>query len=144
MRATAPSGAATRIQPVGSASDAPATSRMTAQAAGVHRVSTCRTTCRRGAGATFTISAAASADRKSTRLNSSHSQISYAVFCLKKKNNTHIGEALTIVVFDILRRYLLSTNHHVEFIHKFTDYDDDIRNRSVEERSTAEQLASSY
>src|SRR2546430_11397294 len=29
------------------------------------------------------------ADRKSTRLNSSHSQISYAVFCLKKKNSTH-------------------------------------------------------
>src|SRR2546430_9518281 len=28
-------------------------------------------------------------DRKSTRLNSSHSQISYAVFCLKKKNNKH-------------------------------------------------------
>src|SRR5688572_31126838 len=28
------------------------------------------------------------ADRKSTRLNSSHSQISYAVFCLKKKNTT--------------------------------------------------------
>src|SRR2546430_8120619 len=29
-------------------------------------------------------------DRKSTRLNSSHSQISYAVFCLKKKkNNEH-------------------------------------------------------
>src|SRR2546430_10936433 len=28
------------------------------------------------------------ADRKSTRLNSSHSQISYAVFCLKKKKNT--------------------------------------------------------
>src|SRR5688572_32698885 len=26
-------------------------------------------------------------DRKSTRLNSSHSQISYAVFCLKNKNN---------------------------------------------------------
>src|SRR2546430_12735662 len=28
-----------------------------------------------------------SVDRKSTRLNSSHSQISYAVFCLKKKKN---------------------------------------------------------
>src|SRR5688572_31575113 len=27
-------------------------------------------------------------DRKSTRLNSSHSQISYAVFCLKKKRST--------------------------------------------------------
>src|SRR2546430_3903680 len=30
---------------------------------------------------------AAELDRKSTRLNSSHSQISYAVFCLKKKNS---------------------------------------------------------
>src|SRR2546427_11758859 len=28
-------------------------------------------------------------DRKSTRLNSSHSQISYAVFCLKKKKRTY-------------------------------------------------------
>src|SRR2546430_13724753 len=28
-------------------------------------------------------------DRKSTRLNSSHSQISYAVFCLKKKHHIH-------------------------------------------------------
>src|SRR5688572_31595710 len=28
-------------------------------------------------------------DRKSTRLNSSHSQISYAVFCLKKKKKYH-------------------------------------------------------
>src|SRR2546430_4506605 len=28
-------------------------------------------------------------DRKSTRLNSSHSQISYAVFCLKKKKRVH-------------------------------------------------------
>src|SRR2546430_12664765 len=31
-------------------------------------------------------------DRKSTRLNSSHSQISYAVFCLKKKNNNQIDQ----------------------------------------------------
>src|SRR2546421_6660165 len=30
---------------------------------------------------------APSVDRKSTRLNSSHDQISYAVFCLKKKNH---------------------------------------------------------
>src|SRR5258707_10119415 len=30
-------------------------------------------------------------DRKSTRLNSSHANISYAVFCLKKKNKAKIG-----------------------------------------------------
>src|SRR2546421_1722279 len=33
--------------------------------------------------------AALDADRKSTRLNSSHDQISYAVFCLKKKTQQH-------------------------------------------------------
>src|SRR2546421_5961650 len=32
------------------------------------------------------VDACAGKDRKSTRLNSSHDQISYAVFCLKKKN----------------------------------------------------------
>src|SRR2546427_8569952 len=36
-------------------------------------------------GAVTYFRAFSSADRKSTRLNSSHSQISYAVFCLKKK-----------------------------------------------------------
>src|SRR3989475_8288132 len=38
-----------------------------------------------------------SADRKSTRLNSSHSQISYAVFCLKKKKKKrdHVHESHT-------------------------------------------------
>src|SRR2546430_6078607 len=52
-------------------------------------------------------------DRKSTRLNSSHSQISYAVFCLKKKKIYHprllmphvaahpvvVGRLLTIVIW---------------------------------------------
>src|SRR3712207_7514353 len=46
---------------------------------------------RRGTGAYGCCGAHArgrSPDRKSTRLNSSHANISYAVFCLKKKNNT--------------------------------------------------------
>src|SRR5689334_24738339 len=33
----------------------------------------------------------AAKDRKSTRLNSSHSSISYAVFCLKQKNHQNTG-----------------------------------------------------
>src|SRR2546427_1119116 len=41
------------------------------------------------------LAVAREADRKSTRLNSSHSQISYAVFCLKKKKNNKCSTALT-------------------------------------------------
>src|SRR3712207_8566137 len=41
------------------------------------------------AGIPFWEAWAGAADRKSTRLNSSHANISYAVFCLKKKKNTH-------------------------------------------------------
>src|SRR2546430_10826301 len=36
-------------------------------------------------------------DRKSTRLNSSHSQISYAVFCLKKKTKIYNTHTATLV-----------------------------------------------
>src|SRR2546430_8968815 len=38
-------------------------------------------------------------DRKSTRLNSSHSQISYAVFCLKKKKDT---KEITVRILSLL------------------------------------------
>src|SRR5690348_18196614 len=41
-------------------------------------------------------------DRKSTRLNSSHPSISYAVFCLKKKKKTHI-KTNTIPTATVLR-----------------------------------------
>src|SRR3712207_7444345 len=40
-----------------------------------------------GVGDTTTLILAPMVDRKSTRLNSSHANISYAVFCLKKKKN---------------------------------------------------------
>src|SRR2546430_11825439 len=36
-------------------------------------------------------------DRKSTRLNSSHSQISYAVFCLKKKRTPNADRSVSLV-----------------------------------------------
>src|SRR5256884_3757296 len=40
-------------------------------------------------------------DRKSTRLNSSHGYISYAVFCLKKKNKLHIIILTTYTFHDV-------------------------------------------
>src|SRR5256886_10637013 len=44
-----------------------------------------------------------SGDRKSTRLNSSHSQISYAVFCLKKKKSC--VEWLSYPLFELCDRF---------------------------------------
>src|SRR3712207_8456051 len=46
-------------------------------------------------------------DRKSTRLNSSHANISYAVFCLKKKNKLYLTvryscERATLIVIAVL------------------------------------------
>src|SRR5688572_31124001 len=50
-----------------------------------HETSHVNTFCASSGGAQYRSSR--TIDRKSTRLNSSHSQISYAVFCLKKKKN---------------------------------------------------------
>src|SRR2546430_8269053 len=47
-------------------------------------------------------------DRKSTRLNSSHSQISYAVFCLKKKNK----HPATLLIFRSKRATTVPTTRH--------------------------------
>src|SRR2546422_2807594 len=42
--------------------------------------------------------ASSPADRKSTRLNSSHGYISYAVFCLKKKKHVAKGQSGSVIV----------------------------------------------
>src|SRR2546430_13383196 len=47
-------------------------------------------------------------DRKSTRLNSSHSQISYAVFCLKKKQQTRLTTSL--LLYESATRYTVTPN----------------------------------
>src|SRR2546427_368197 len=54
-----------------------------------------------GEGRVADVAELAAADRKSTRLNSSHSQISYAVFCLKKKktNTNARSPAFSRIVF---------------------------------------------
>src|SRR5437773_6070928 len=45
-------------------------------------------------------------DRKSTRLNSSHITISYAVFCLKKKNiKTSLKRGVNVIITICLRAY---------------------------------------
>src|SRR2546430_5964402 len=49
-------------------------------------------------------------DRKSTRLNSSHSQISYAVFCLKKNNQSLVVQRLYPTVDRYLNSHALMTS----------------------------------
>src|SRR5258706_1250922 len=53
-------------------------------------------------------------DRKSTRLNSSHWPISYAVFCLKKKKQTPELQSLTNLVYRLL---LHKTKHEINDHH---------------------------
>src|SRR5256886_12947436 len=59
-----------------------------------------------------------SQDRKSTRLNSSHSQISYAVFCLKKKkliNEVHINYSV-FLIFSVTGEIPQQTDHSFCFV----------------------------
>src|SRR2546430_8459334 len=52
-------------------------------------------------------------DRKSTRLNSSHSQISYAVFCLKKKKNKAIQYEMKNHNTELYCPYYTPTTAHI-------------------------------
>src|SRR2546428_10026584 len=54
----------------------------------------CKIACGRGGRDRGAAPGAGGGDRKSTRLNSSHDQISYAVFCLKKKKRTDTATAV--------------------------------------------------
>src|SRR5206468_10721380 len=51
-------------------------------------------------------------DRKSTRLNSSHDQTSYAVFCLKKKSSGGGGEGSGQVSVDATGKHSVVRTHH--------------------------------
>ena len=59
-------------------------------------------------------------------------------------DESHIGHARTIIVFDVLRKYLESKEVEVEFVQNFTDVDDKIINRATKENVTAEEISSKY
>ena len=59
-------------------------------------------------------------------------------------DNSHIGHARTIVIFDVLRRYLLSRGYKVVFVQNFTDVDDKIINRAKVENKKAEDISTRY
>ena len=59
-------------------------------------------------------------------------------------DESHIGHARTIIVFDVLRKYLESKKIEVEFVQNFTDVDDKIINRATKENVSAEEISNKY
>ena len=59
-------------------------------------------------------------------------------------DDAHIGHARTIIVFDVLRRFLESQKIPVKFIQNFTDVDDKILERAEREGITPVELAKKY
>lgn len=56
----------------------------------------------------------------------------------------HIGNARPLVVFDTIRRYLIHVGFIVNYVQNFTDVDDKIIKRAVEENSTMAEISNKY
>lgn len=59
-------------------------------------------------------------------------------------NHAHIGNARPIVVFDTLRRVFEALNYKVKFVSNFTDVDDKIINKALEEGVSEKEIAERY
>ncbi|MEK6957073.1 MAG: cysteine--tRNA ligase, partial [Thermoproteota archaeon] len=59
-------------------------------------------------------------------------------------DEAHIGHARTIIVFDVLRKFLESKENTVEFVQNFTDVDDKIIDRAQKEGATAYDISVRY
>jgi len=59
-------------------------------------------------------------------------------------DNSHIGHARTVIIFDVLRRYLISKGFKVLFVQNFTDVDDKIITRAKAENKNAEEISKMY
>ena len=59
-------------------------------------------------------------------------------------NFIHVGNARPIIMFDVLRRYFEYRGYEVTFVQNFTDVDDKIIKRAVEEGITSDEVAKKY
>src|SRR5205809_1259250 len=72
-------------------------------------------------------------DRKSTRLNSSHGYISYAVFCLKKKKKRKKKEEkMKIDARELMRIGIHEIRQQHDELHQITDEQEDVQSREFE------------
>jgi len=59
-------------------------------------------------------------------------------------NYFHVGNARFFVVFDVVRRYLMWQGYAVRYVQNFTDIDDKILKRAIDEGTTMEAIAERY
>lgn len=73
-----------------------------------------------------------------------HDKIGIYLCGVTTYDDTHIGHARTIIVFDVLRRYLEEMGRQVNLVQNFTDIDDKIIQRADAEGRDALELSHSY
>ncbi len=59
-------------------------------------------------------------------------------------NYIHIGNARPFIIFDVVRRYLEYKGYDVTYVQNYTDIDDKIIQRAIEEQLTTDEIASKY
>lgn len=58
--------------------------------------------------------------------------------------HVHLGNLRTVIIFDVLHRFLLHLGYKVRYIHNLTDIDDKIIHKAQKEKQTEQQIASHY
>lgn len=82
--------------------------------------------------------------RKVEELKPQNNSVGIYVCGVTVYDDSHIGHARTVIVFDVLRRYLISNGYKVSFVQNFTDVDDKIINRAKAEGRKAEEISEKY
>ncbi|MFL2665130.1 MAG: cysteine--tRNA ligase [Dehalococcoidia bacterium] len=59
-------------------------------------------------------------------------------------DHSHLGHALSSIVFDVLYRYLISKGYNVKKVQNFTDIDDKIINKAAKEQTSSEIISEKY
>ena len=82
--------------------------------------------------------------RKYEELHIDNNTIKIYLCGLTVYDDAHIGHARTLIVFDVLHRYLLSEGYHVNFIQNFTDIDDKIIKKAKLCKVTPKEIADKF
>ncbi|MFL2768251.1 MAG: cysteine--tRNA ligase [Dehalococcoidia bacterium] len=84
-------------------------------------------------------------DNKQKLLELNTSKILKVYVCgITPYSESHIGHAMSAVIFDTLRRYLLSQNYKMNFVQNFTDIDDKLITAAKDNNTTIDKISSKY